>query len=61
MENTLKMALRKEIVLGEIPCFGYFYFLKNEGGHYIPFLKDFFYLIEIHLGKYFVKIKLVKY
>jgi hypothetical protein len=48
------MSLRKKIVLREIPWFGYFYFLKNEGGHYIPFLKDFFFLIEI-LGKIFCK------
>jgi hypothetical protein len=41
--------LRKKRVLREIPWFGYFYFLENEGGHYIPFLKDFFHKIEIHL------------
>jgi hypothetical protein len=35
--------LRKKRVLREIPWFEYFYFLENEGGHYIPFLKDFFY------------------
>jgi hypothetical protein len=42
-------GLRKKRVLREIPWFGYFYFLENERGHYIPFLKDFFYKIEIHL------------
>jgi hypothetical protein len=57
----LTKALGKKIVLREIPWFGYFYFLENEGEHYIPFLKDFFYLIEIHLGKYFEKPKFVKY
>jgi hypothetical protein len=61
MEDTLTKALGKKIVLREIPWFGYFYFLENEGEHYIPFLKDFFYLIEIHLGKYFEKPKFVKY
>jgi hypothetical protein len=29
MENTLKIALRKKRVLGEIPWFGYFYFPKK--------------------------------
>jgi hypothetical protein len=55
-----KKALRKKRVLREIPWFGYFYFLENEGGHYIPFLKDFFYMQEICL-EIFLKHKLVKY
>jgi hypothetical protein len=45
----LKMSLRKKRVLREIPGFGYFYFLENEGRHYIPFLVDFPYKLEIHL------------
>jgi hypothetical protein len=60
MESALEMALRKKRVLTEIPWFGYFYFLKNEGRHYILFLKDFFYMLEIHLEIFF-KHKLVKY
>jgi hypothetical protein len=49
MEDTLKMALRKKIVLREIPWFGYFIFSKKEGRHYISFLKDFSYMLEIFL------------
>jgi hypothetical protein len=33
---------------------------KNEGRHYIPFLKDFFYMLEVHL-EILLKHKLVKY
>jgi hypothetical protein len=39
MEDTFKMALRKKIVLGEIPWFGYFIFSKRKGDIISPFLK----------------------
>jgi hypothetical protein len=42
-------GLRKKRVLREMPWFWVFYFLKKEGRHYISFLKDFSYMLEIYL------------
>jgi hypothetical protein len=60
-ENTLKKGLDEEKrFCGRHIVLVIFIFLEKEWRHYIPFLKDFSYMLEIHLKKIFVKHKLVK-
>jgi hypothetical protein len=42
----------KKEFCGRYHSFGYLYFLEKEWRHYIPFLKVFSYILQIHLEKY---------
>jgi hypothetical protein len=49
MEDTLKNGFEEENSFGGDTLVWVFYFLKKEGRPYISFLKDFSYMLEIHL------------